>query len=155
MLANRISRITIAGALTIAGAAGIQLANPGTASARCVGVRNPTTTDLRAGDSGTRIAWETPVTDTCNDNGDYQTTLSAISGWTPYLFSQNGGEWTLRKVGAGLVSWGAASHQSGEILCAMHDGSGNSWCGTGTNVVLGENGVLNIDPSTSLLNYGF
>ena len=130
MSIGRITRGIVAATLTTASFAGIQLANPGVALARCVNGA-PATTDV-TDQNNISIAWETPVAGTCNDNGDYQTTLGAASGWTPQLYTQNGGAWSLRKDGAGSATWGEPSHQSQEFLCAIHNVSGARWCGTST-----------------------
>ena len=158
MYAMRLRRAAAVGTLAILAAATVQLMNPTMASARCVGANNYTTTDLYDPDTGARVAWETPVDLTCNDNGDYQTTLGAASGWTTRLYSQNGGVWTYRKADSdGHVTWGAASHQSGEVLCATHNASGNSWCGTGTDVIYEPtiSEYMYFDVDFGVLNSGF
>lgn len=160
ILANQIGHAAIAASLTIAGVAGIQLANPGAASARCAGVNHPVTSILYTGDTHVAAAWEATSAGACNNDGTYTTSLGAADGWYPRLYSQNGGVWVLRASGRGGVGWKSASHQSQEFMCAVHIISGNAWCGFGSSLwfepapgVPQDLDVL--DPSTGLLSWGF
>lgn len=155
MVARRMIHSVVVVGLAAAGAAGVQLVNPTAALARCVGAHAPTTSNLYAEDTGKLIAWETPVGGTCDSNGLYQATLSAASGWTPAVYTENGGQWTLRKRGAGDWAVQADTHKTQEVLCAYNNVTNNGWCGIGRFVQKVYNGGVIHTVNQSVENYGF
>lgn len=137
-----------------------QVSTAGAASARCVGAGSPVETNIYAADSAglvVPIAWEDPVSGTCNDNGIYQGVLHVIGGWTAEVWRQNSGQWhregTADPGAPGSFSWTASTHQSQEVLCVRRAPGQLIWtCGAGTNT--GTYGTLAQGAPWPLNNFG-
>jgi hypothetical protein len=170
-VANRISRVGVVAALTIAVLVGVGLVDAGTASAQCVGYWGGTT-GVADPYTGQPLALETAVPGTCNYDGTYTATLSAAPGWTPAIWVQLGDPgnpfnpwapaWT-QWYGTPIVSWSGFSDQAREFLCAVNNSNGSAWCGIGGSAVFlqrYDSRLLNLETLASagppyLVNVGF
>lgn len=158
---SKIIKTLTAAVLGAVGIVGFQTVTAPAASARCLGVGQPVTSKLWARNNGALLAWETPIRDTCNDNGKYGSTLGAASGWFAVVALRDPDNiwWTYdqRELTAGHLGYTDSRHAAVELMCAFRTSTNTGWCGMGTNSwpASYSNWVLTTPHAAARINRGF